>query len=82
MGGRMTSGYSATYPDAPIAGYIGVGLLAGGREPLSEAPSRNRTYPEPVSWHSPTQGHLLDLFQGPAEIATELKPSRAEEGPL
>jgi hypothetical protein len=29
---------------------------------------------EPVSRHLTTQGQLLDLFQGPAEIATELKP--------
>jgi predicted alpha/beta-hydrolase family hydrolase len=35
MGGRMTSGYLATHPDAPIVGYIGVGLLAGGKEPLN-----------------------------------------------
>jgi dienelactone hydrolase len=35
MGGRMTSGSFATHPDAPIVGYIGVGLLAGGKEALN-----------------------------------------------
>lgn len=35
MGGRMTSGFLASHPDAPVAGFIGVGLLAGGKEPLN-----------------------------------------------
>jgi predicted alpha/beta-hydrolase family hydrolase len=35
MGGRMTSAYLANNPDAPVAGFIGVGLLAGGKEPLN-----------------------------------------------
>ncbi len=35
MGGRMTSAFLASHPDAPIAGFIGVGLLAGGKEPLN-----------------------------------------------
>ena len=34
MGGRMTSAFLANYPDAPVVGFIGVGLLAGGRDPL------------------------------------------------
>ncbi len=35
MGGRMTTGFLASHPDAPVVGYIGVGLLAGGKEPLN-----------------------------------------------
>lgn len=35
MGGRMTSAFLANYPDAPVVGFIGVGLLAGGKEPLN-----------------------------------------------
>ena len=35
MGGRMTSGFLATHPDAGIAGFIGVGLTAGGKEPVN-----------------------------------------------
>jgi predicted alpha/beta-hydrolase family hydrolase len=35
MGGRMTSAFLANYPDSGIVGYIGVGLLAGGQEPLN-----------------------------------------------
>ncbi len=35
MGGRMTSAFLANHPDSGIAGYIGVGLLAGGEEPLN-----------------------------------------------
>ncbi len=35
MGGRTTTGYLASHPDAGIAGYIGVGLLAGGSVPLN-----------------------------------------------
>lgn len=35
MGGRMVSGFLANTPDAPVAGLIGVGLLAGGKEPLN-----------------------------------------------
>jgi predicted alpha/beta-hydrolase family hydrolase len=35
MGGRMTSAFLANNPDAPIVGFIGVGLLAGGKEPLN-----------------------------------------------
>ena len=31
----MTTGFLASNPDAPVAGYIGVGLLAGGKEPLN-----------------------------------------------
>jgi len=35
MGGRMTSAFLANYPDSGIAGYIGVGLLAGGEVPMN-----------------------------------------------
>jgi pimeloyl-ACP methyl ester carboxylesterase len=35
MGGRMTSAFLANHPDSGVAGYIGVGLLAGGEEPLN-----------------------------------------------
>jgi pimeloyl-ACP methyl ester carboxylesterase len=35
MGGRMTTGFLAKYPDSGIIGYIGVGLLGGGPEPLN-----------------------------------------------
>lgn len=35
MGGRMTTAFLANNPDAPVAGFIGVGLLAGGKEPLN-----------------------------------------------
>lgn len=35
MGGRMTSAFLANHPEAPVAGYIGVGLWAGGQEPLN-----------------------------------------------
>ena len=35
MGGRMTSGYLAGNPDSSVVGLIGVGMLAGGKEPLN-----------------------------------------------
>jgi pimeloyl-ACP methyl ester carboxylesterase len=35
MGGRMTSAYLANRPDAGVVGYIGVGLLAGGQDPVN-----------------------------------------------
>lgn len=35
MGGRMTSAFLASNPAAPVVGFIGVGLLAGGKEPLN-----------------------------------------------
>jgi predicted alpha/beta-hydrolase family hydrolase len=35
MGGRMTTAFLANYPDSGIVGYIGVGLVAGGEEPLN-----------------------------------------------
>lgn len=35
MGGRMTSSFLASNPDAPVAGFIGVGLTAGGPEPVN-----------------------------------------------
>lgn len=35
MGGRMTTAFLAENPDSGIAGYIGVGLLAGGEAPLN-----------------------------------------------
>ena len=35
MGGRMTTAFLANSPDAPVVGYIGVGLLGGGKEPLN-----------------------------------------------
>ena len=35
MGGRMTSGFLANTPDAGVVGFIGVGLTAGGKEPVN-----------------------------------------------
>lgn len=35
MGGRMTTGFLANNPTAPIVGFIGVGLTAGGKEPVN-----------------------------------------------
>lgn len=35
MGGRMTTAFLASHPGAPVVGFIGVGLLAGGKEPLN-----------------------------------------------
>ena len=35
MGGRMTSGFLANQPDAAVVGFIGVGLSAGGKEPVN-----------------------------------------------
>lgn len=35
MGGRMTSAYLAGNPDPRVVGFIGVGLLGGGKEPLN-----------------------------------------------
>ena len=35
MGGRMTTGFLAHNPDSGVIGYIGVGLLGGGQEPLN-----------------------------------------------
>ena len=35
MGGRMTSAFLANHPDSGVVGYLGVGLLAGGPEPLN-----------------------------------------------
>ena len=35
MGGRMTSGFLANHPDAAVVGFIGVGLTAGGKEPVN-----------------------------------------------
>jgi dienelactone hydrolase len=35
MGGRMTTAFLANNPEAGVAGYIGVGLSAGGPEPLN-----------------------------------------------
>ncbi len=35
MGGRMTSAFLANNPDAGVAGFIGVGLTAGGQEPVN-----------------------------------------------
>jgi pimeloyl-ACP methyl ester carboxylesterase len=35
MGGRMTTGFLAENPDTGVNGYIGVGLLGGGQEPLN-----------------------------------------------
>lgn len=34
-GGRMTSGFLANNPDAEVVGFIGVGLTAGGKEPVN-----------------------------------------------
>ena len=35
MGGRMTSGFLANQPDPSVVGFIGVGLSAGGKEPVN-----------------------------------------------
>jgi len=35
MGGRMTTGFLVRNPDSGVIGYIGVGLLGGGPEPLN-----------------------------------------------
>jgi predicted alpha/beta-hydrolase family hydrolase len=35
MGGRMTSGFLASHPGAGVVGFIGVGLSAGGKEPVN-----------------------------------------------
>lgn len=35
MGGRMTSAFLANRSDAAVVGYIGVGLLAGGQDPVN-----------------------------------------------
>jgi pimeloyl-ACP methyl ester carboxylesterase len=35
MGARMVTGYLANTPDASVVGLIGVGMLAGGKEPLN-----------------------------------------------
>jgi dienelactone hydrolase len=35
MGGRMTTAFLANNPEAGVVGYIGVGLWAGGQEPLN-----------------------------------------------
>lgn len=35
MGGRMTTGFLAQNPDSGVIGYIGVGLLGKGQEPLN-----------------------------------------------
>ena len=35
MGGRMTTGFLAQNPDSGVIGFIGVGLLGGGKEPLN-----------------------------------------------
>lgn len=35
MGGRMTSGFLSSHPSAPVVGFIGVGLTAGGKEPVN-----------------------------------------------
>lgn len=35
MGGRMTTGFLAQNPGSGVIGYIGVGLLGGGPEPLN-----------------------------------------------
>lgn len=35
MGGRMTSGFLAEHADPAVVGYIGVGLTAGGKEPVN-----------------------------------------------
>jgi pimeloyl-ACP methyl ester carboxylesterase len=35
MGGRTTTGFLANDPNSGVAGYIGVGLLGGGREPFN-----------------------------------------------
>jgi pimeloyl-ACP methyl ester carboxylesterase len=35
MGGRMTSAFLASNPDPVVVGFIGVGLTAGGKEPVN-----------------------------------------------
>lgn len=35
MGGRMTSAFLANHPNSGVTGFIGVGLWAGGEEPLN-----------------------------------------------
>ena len=35
MGGRMTTAFLADHPDASVVGYVGVGLTAGGPDPLN-----------------------------------------------
>jgi dienelactone hydrolase len=35
MGGRMTTAFLAQNPDSGVIGYIGVGLMGGGPEPLN-----------------------------------------------
>lgn len=35
MGSRMTTAYLAQHPDAPVAGFIGVGMLGGGQGMLN-----------------------------------------------
>lgn len=35
MGGRMTSGFLANHAEAGVVGFIGVGLTAGGKEPVN-----------------------------------------------
>jgi len=35
MGGRMTCAFIANHPDSGVAGFIAVGLLGGGEEPLN-----------------------------------------------
>ena len=35
MGGRMTSAFLSNHPGAPVSGFIGVGLTAGGKEPVN-----------------------------------------------
>ena len=34
MGSRMATGFIAEFPDAGVAGFIGVGIRSGGRQPL------------------------------------------------
>jgi pimeloyl-ACP methyl ester carboxylesterase len=43
MGGRMTTAFLANHPDSGIVGYIGVGLVAGGEEPLNTNICRERS---------------------------------------
>lgn len=35
IGGRMTTGFLANNPTAPVVGFIGVGLIAGGKGPAN-----------------------------------------------
>lgn len=35
MGARMTTGFLSEHPESGISGYIGIGLLGGGQEPLN-----------------------------------------------